>query len=146
MVEVGRGCCSTAPQRRAEGFLTLLSAKKGAPASVANAVKQSWGGLWEAAGSLHRSEHISAVHVCHLYTPAHMKNSCRADAEGAVRIRILNISFVTKLRFFSELLLTYLILTRSASFSTGLLSTILLFHFLYNIGQGSGLAIWGVKK
>lgn len=29
--------------------------KKGAPASVANAVKLSWGGLWEAAGSLHRS-------------------------------------------------------------------------------------------
>lgn len=34
---------------------SLLAAKKGAPASVANAVKLSWGGLWEAAGSLHRS-------------------------------------------------------------------------------------------
>lgn len=37
------------PQRRAEGILTLLAA------SVANAVKLSWGGLWEAVGVLHRS-------------------------------------------------------------------------------------------
>lgn len=58
----GRGCCSSAPQRRAEGFRILFffprfssRCKNGAPASVANAVKLSWGGLWEAAGSLHRS-------------------------------------------------------------------------------------------
>lgn len=69
---------------------SLLTAKKGAPASVANAVKLSWGGLWEAAGSLRRSEHISSVHWCHLYTPAHMENIRTADTETSVRLRIPN--------------------------------------------------------